>query len=364
MLKKGRKIVFSITINLLLAAVAMIIAPQAQAIENGVDATGSVYVVPILIEFANNEFFKCSGALIAPSIVATAGHCILNETGAISEKIYVGDPGSSSEAINSSQLVTSIAIPSGYQGGANGDVAVNDIVFLALSEPKKFDSRIRLASEAEVATLKDNHAQLRLYGYGNANDGGKKVIFPSYTEGSFSTSPILNQPDSGVVEPLIANTCKGDSGGPVVRVTGAEVLVIGIITGTNLRNNCGASYTSFSLVSRYSNLIFSLALKQINQMDLLVKKISADAVKGIATVNELSLSKIASIQSESDAAAEVNQKIITEQGLVIDALNKEIASLKAQLPKVIYCTKGKVIRKVSTAKPACPTGYKSSIKPF
>ena len=355
---KNIKLVFSVTINLTLASVAMIFAPQAQAIENGVDATGSAYVVPILIEFAQNEFFTCSGALIAPSIVATAGHCILNETGAMSEKILVGDPGTSSEAINSSQLVTSVAIPRGYKISTNGDVTVDDIVFLALSEPKKFDPNIRLASEAEVTSLKDSHAQLRLYGYGNTSDGGSKASFPSYIEGSFSSSPILNQPDSGVVEPLAANTCKGDSGGPVLRISGTEVLVIGVITGTNLRNNCGASYTSFSLISRYSNLIFSLALKQINQMDQLVKKINADAVKGIASVTELSLSKIASIQSEADTVATANQKIITDQEIAIEKLKAEIATLKELLPKTIVCTKGKVVKKVVAVKPTCPNSYK------
>ena len=358
---KNRKIVFSITLNLLLTTTAMTFTPQAQAIENGIDATGSAYVVPILIEFAHNEFFKCSGALIAPSIVATAGHCILNETGTISEKIFVGDPGTSSEAINSSQLVTSVAIPRGYKGGANGNVAIDDIVFLALSEPKKFDSNIRLASEAEVISLKDNHALLRLYGYGNTDDGGSKASFPSYIEGSFSSHSILNQPDSAVVDPLTANTCKGDSGGPVLKISGTEVLVIGVITGTNLKNNCGASYTSFSLISRYSNLIFSMTLNQINQMDELVRKISAETLKEIATVTELSLSKIASIQSEADTADIAHHKIISEQEITIEALKIEIASLIAQLPKSIICAKGKVVKKVVAVKPLCPTGYKIQI---
>ena len=357
MLKNG-KLVFSITLNLILTSAAMTFVPQARAIENGIDAAGSSYVVPLLIEFAHNEFFKCSGALIAPSIVATAGHCILNETGTISEKILVGDPGTSSEAINSSQLVTSVAIPRGYKGGANGNVAIDDIVFLALSEPKKFDSNIRLASEAEVISLKNRNAKLRLYGYGNTNNSGSVATFPNYTEGSFSSRSIPHQPDSAVVEPLAANTCKGDSGGPVLQITGTEVLVIGIITGTDLRNNCGASYTSFSLISRYSNLIFSMALNQINQMDELVRKINTETLKEITTVTELSLSKIASIQSEADTADIAHHKVISEQEITIEALKVEIALLRAQLPKSIICAKGKVVKKVVAVKPLCPTGYK------
>ena len=62
----------------------------AQAVEGGVDATGSQFVVPILIQKSPTTTGACSGALIAPYIVVTAGHCVLDSSGLLTTKVYVG----------------------------------------------------------------------------------------------------------------------------------------------------------------------------------------------------------------------------------------------------------------------------------
>ena len=86
------------------------IIPTAQAVENGVDATGSQYVVPIKMEIAPNVFGTCSGALISPYIVVTAAHCAVDVDGLVNKKIYVGVAGSSMESIKVTDIIDSVKL--------------------------------------------------------------------------------------------------------------------------------------------------------------------------------------------------------------------------------------------------------------
>ena len=81
---------FGIAITLIVA-LTNFIPPSASAIENGTDATGSSFVVPIRTSEGN----FCSGALISAWIVATAGHCVLDSDGLVNYvtpvKVTIGD---------------------------------------------------------------------------------------------------------------------------------------------------------------------------------------------------------------------------------------------------------------------------------
>ena len=72
---------------------------QAHAVENGDDATGNGFVVPILIDRGNSQRTACSGALIAPSIVVTAAHCLIDVNGLVTKNVYVGIAGSALSSI-------------------------------------------------------------------------------------------------------------------------------------------------------------------------------------------------------------------------------------------------------------------------
>lgn len=331
------------------------------AIENGKDATGSAYVVPITVDRGSGKFGGCSGALIAPSIVATAGHCVLDVDGLLTKKVYVGDPGASSDSVSANDIVSSIQITSGYKNGSNNTVAADDIVFLVLSKPKKFDVPVRLASESEVQALKSKSTILRVYGYGYASDSGEIGKYPLYTEGTFSSQAVANQPDSAILKPINQNTCKGDSGGPVLSISATEVLVIGVVTGSDLRNNCGTSFSSFTLISRYSNLAFSAAVTQLNNLDAQVRKAVDDANQGLKTAESVFNAKYDALSKSSQIQANTDQENIDELNARIEELEQQILKLQDQLPKTITCLKGKVIKKVTGVKPKCPTGYSQKI---
>jgi len=71
----------------------------AKAVENGTDATGSQFVVPIKTEVSPGLATSCSGALISPYIVVTAGHCVLDPNGLVSSRVFVGQAGSSLQSV-------------------------------------------------------------------------------------------------------------------------------------------------------------------------------------------------------------------------------------------------------------------------
>jgi hypothetical protein len=57
-------------------AAAIFVAPGSQAITNGqLDGNGHPYVVLVLMEVDGVPAFRCSGTLLSPTIVVTAGHC-------------------------------------------------------------------------------------------------------------------------------------------------------------------------------------------------------------------------------------------------------------------------------------------------
>ena len=343
--------------TLLAILVFSVYSPAAIAIENGKDATGSSYVVPIKTQYSSTNMTQCSGVLVAASIVATAGHCVLNADGLMTNKVYVGDPGSTLDSITSADIVSSVQITPNFKNGAGNTVGVDDIVFLVLGKPKTFNSLVRLASEAEVQSLKSKSSPLKLFGYGAINDAGDTPKYPFSTEGSFSSTPVASQPDSAVVKPITNPICKGDSGGPVLSISATEILVVGVITGGDLRKNCGSTYAIFTLVSRYSNLAFASAVTQMTNLEAQAKKAIDDANQSIRSAETAFNARYDALQRVSQEQQTTDQENIDELNSRIAELEAQVLKLQEQLPKTITCVKGKLVKKVTAVKPKCPSGY-------
>ena len=122
-----------VLLSLLVALGLLTSITPAGAIENGADATGSGFVVPIRFEVSTGKYGMCSGALVAPLIVVTAGHCVLDSNGILTKNVYVGLAGSSMESISTLDKVISVEITSGFQNAANNRVGDDDLAFLTLS---------------------------------------------------------------------------------------------------------------------------------------------------------------------------------------------------------------------------------------
>jgi V8-like Glu-specific endopeptidase len=324
-----------------------IIPVGAHAVENGEDATGSAFVVPISIDKGNGKWGGCSGTLIAPSIVVTAGHCVLDANGLLTKNIYVGVAGSSIGTVTLDDKIFSIQITSSFQNASGGKVGDDDLAFLTLGKSQTLRIPIILASEKEVTDLKSRKVALKSIGYGNyTNSATEPVTFPKSFDGTYSLVNTIYS-NSAYMSSTNGRSCTGDSGAPILSISATQVTLVGILTGTirGVDNQCaqkqsdGNYYTLFTLVGRYANLAFSAATEVIN---LQLQATEADKVQIADLVNKL------------DEATNANSEVQSQ----LDEANTTIVELKAKLPQVITCIKGKLTKKVTAVKPKCPAGYK------
>jgi hypothetical protein len=335
---------------LIIVAVLLLITPvAAQAVENGDDAKGSTFVVPISADVGNGKWVNCSGTLIAPLIVVTAGHCVLDVNGLLNKNVYVGLAGSSISSITLGDKISSIQITSTFQNDNDGKVGDDDLAFLTLGKPQSLQVPIILASERQVADFKSRGVALKSMGYGYySNTVEELVTFPKSFAGSYS-SVNSTYSNSAYMISTGGRSCSGDSGSPILNISATQVIVVGILTGfsrgINKDNKCaqkhtdGNYYNLFTLVGRYANLAFSAAT---DVMNLQVQAINTDKEQIVDSVKKL------------------GEAVTTNSGLQIqlDGANERILELNKKLPQSITCIKGKLTKKVTAVSPKCPAGYK------
>ena len=320
---------------------------QAVAIENGEDATASPFVVPVLADLGNGTSIGCSGTLIAPSIVVTAGHCVLDANGLVTKNVFVGMAGSSRGSITFEDKIKAVKITSTFQNAATGKVGDDDLAFLILEAPQEVEVPIVLASEKQIADFKSRGVSLKAIGYGRYTNAGSEITtFPKSLNGVFSpyNSDYLN---SAYMKSTPGRVCRGDSGAPVLNISATQVTLVGVMTGTQseLDGNCGQKgtdgnyYSLFTLVGRYANLAFSSAAEVMNTDQ-----------QTIATL-KTSVSDLESQLSEAtESASETASKF--EDTMAI------LAAYRKQMPKAIVCTSTKSKKLLVVLNSKCPTGYK------
>lgn len=224
-------------VALLLATTALagvVVAAPAQAIVGGKDTAAGAYPAVAFVRLGG--LFACTGTLVAPNVVMTAGHCG-SLTGAVFATplgwppamidVTLGSdtPGGAGEKV----AVDRVAIPPEYVAGSGADVSLLVLRGAAQATP------VRIAGKGEEALWKAGVLE-KIVGYGRLGENGPDATHlqeaevpivsdedctKAYPGTDLKTQICAGYPQGGV------DSCQGDSGGPLLgrRADGSPVIV-------------------------------------------------------------------------------------------------------------------------------------------
>jgi secreted trypsin-like serine protease len=241
------------TITLIaIVAAALFLVPASSAITDGeLDGNGHPAVVLVLMEVKGKPAFRCSGTLLSPTIVLTAGHCagepgefsgirVFAETNVESDSTYPNAGGP-----NTYEATAWVSHPQFTEAA----FFVHDVGIIKLAKPVAGVSQFgTLPGVNSLDTLKTQRGRqdvtFTAVGYGVQRINPKFVVAQKVR---MVAHPKLNQINGGIVGDfslLLSNnastggTCFGDSGGP--NFVG-DSMVIGGVTSFGLNGNCGGT---------------------------------------------------------------------------------------------------------------------------
>lgn len=248
-----RRLMLLVTMLALLA----VAIPPAGAITNGeLDGDGHPHVVLILMEVGGEPAFRCSGTLIAPTYVLTAGHCTNN---------FPDAPFTGMRIFTQSDVQSGIGTTNNYPfAGPNAIEAagwaahplyetapffVHDVGMIELEEPVYLDTYGELPavdSLDKLATRRGRQNQtFTAVGY------GLQQINPVFVQGArvrMVAHPKLNMINApgftGDFSLLLSNnhstggTCFGDSGGANFL---GDSNVVAAVTSFGINGNCAGT---------------------------------------------------------------------------------------------------------------------------
>eukprot|EP00986_Skeletonema_menzelii_P006208 scaffold2341_cov212-Skeletonema_menzelii.AAC.4 len=211
--------------------------PDVARIINGT-ATGGPLPYQVGLTYGPGEFMTCSGSLIAPRVVLTAAHCIINPD------YQQFDPPRNKVLINGYDLSTG-AIPkdSGYiaayaaaiHAGYNSATLENDIALWFLPFPIGEDENFKFATLNEDPTVPADGEELFVSGWGDTVEGDPSSVSElllgtnvDYITNEQCQSDYDKKPDppNTITDDMMCaardgtGDCKGDSGGPLMIANG------------------------------------------------------------------------------------------------------------------------------------------------
>jgi len=284
-------------------------AQPVNASRGGIEEPGNSFTVGFTFKFGSVDQL-CSGALISPTVIATARHCVYSSAGEYATDYIFSPPGTELDAAINPNLipvkVKRLVLDPNFKSDLNN--RVNDIAFIQLDKALGTKGFIKIASKANIQAIETS--TVYGYGYGAVFETGINYsVYPrrySLDWIKSETQTILSNTFS--LPSKINSACRGDSGGPIVAKTPTgESILIGLLSGAaDVVDNCG---------TKSSDGNFYMRLTAAHPfLPLIVDIYNPNA-------------------TPSPSVAPIKKKTIT-------------------------CIKGKLIKKVTAVNPKCPTGYR------
>lgn len=392
-----KSIHFSLLLTLLLLSpLDHSTTPISTALYQGdkVEATGFI----VALKTPNN---LCSGALVGERVVVTALGCVLNPGGNLINPLNAIDIFTPDANLLSAKPAAKVV--EYFTPATNLQSLFPNIAFLVL------DKKIGKSPIAEMATY-DNASQLAaaseifdVFGYGITSDrvGSPIGDLPRKTKAfpNFKKDPYENQKDYFRFSPAI---CYGDVGAPVITKVNGKLILIGVafsIQGSDGKcdGSGGSSVTpkiTFATIAGEYSTLFSRVLRLVQELD----KKEADIEAAAKAIEEAQAKAKQVAQEAEEAKCVANRAELVSIGLQLeqaigdypnqatlfssiyaklintmsDKCVSQIAVLnfkteatmaiskseQASKKRMIICSKGKTIKKVSGLKPKCPKGFK------
>lgn len=202
-------------------------------IRNGTCATVGEYdsVVRIGIAVAGGGTYLCSGTLIAPNVVLSAGHCV--NPAAATPPFTVTQVQVDIPNLNVGAYVTHYT----FTGGASGEPLDSTVDVSVLRLDRNLSPTPATLAAQDPAVGQDMVALG--YGYdGTGTDGNGNLgdlLFGSVVidfQGSSSKNVHTLAKVQPISDPASQDTCAGDSGGPLFAMNARNV-VVGVLSGGN-----------------------------------------------------------------------------------------------------------------------------------